>query len=279
MKNCKIFYIIIFVLVTCTISAQDIYDLAHSKRYANYLYLSQDYNLAAKEFERIIFLDRNDTLVQLQLLNCYRFLGDYKTGLNRGEQIIKAYQNPPGQLSFEYGRFLILNDSAQLFSDFLIQNKSLPDDTKKILSIGGMLYSGDYNTASFKLKEINQISSPFIQDYQKIITQYENFKFRKPVTGMLLSAMVPGLGKVYSGDWKDAIIAMLFTGTSAWQAYQGFHKKGVHSVYGWIFGGLAAGFYIGNIYGTGKAVHKRNNEFKHKLHHQVEEAVNRHTMD
>jgi hypothetical protein len=279
MKIYKLLHILIIIFLSASVSAQDIYDLTHSKKYANYLYLSQEYSLAAKEFERITFLDRNDTLARLQLLHCYRILKEYKTGLYRGRQIIRSYDNPPEYLAFEYGRLLILNDSVQELAEFLNQNSSLPANAKEILSIGGMLYTGDYHKASLSLEEMSDMSSPFMPDYQKIITAYDNFTFRKPATGMLLSALVPGLGKVYSGDWKDAIIAMLFTGTSAWQAYRGFHKNGVQSAYGWIFGGLTAGFYIGNIYGSGKAVHKRNNEFKHKLHHQVEEAVNRHNMD
>ena len=57
-----------------------------------------------------------------------------------------------------------------------------------------------------------------------------------------------------------------------WQSYAGFNKNGIESGYGWVFGTLATGFFIGNIYGSAKAANTRNMKNQAILIGKIDEA-------
>ena len=92
-----------------------------------------------------------------------------------------------------------------------------------------------------------------------------DIKHRSPFLAGTFSTLIPGMGKAYSGRWKDGLIALVFIGGTGFQAYRGFDKKGVKSVYGWIMGSLCVGFYMGNIYGSAKAA-KVFNTHQHSIY-------------
>jgi hypothetical protein len=91
-----------------------------------------------------------------------------------------------------------------------------------------------------------------------LISETETIKHKHPALAAGMSALIPGLGKFYTGDWKDAIIALVTVGVTGYQSYRGFNRNGINSGYGWIYGSLAAGFYLGNIYGSASSAKRFN---------------------
>jgi TM2 domain-containing membrane protein YozV len=65
-----------------------------------------------------------------------------------------------------------------------------------------------------------------------------------------LSAVVPGLGRVYLGRWADGLFSFVLVGVVGGFAAHGFYEDGRSSVRGWILGSTAALFYVGNVYGS-----------------------------
>ena len=53
---------------------------------------------------------------------------------------------------------------------------------------------------------------------------------------------------MYVGEWGDGIMALITTGLFAFLAYDNFRAD--HNTRAWIFTGLGAFFYAGNIYGS-----------------------------
>jgi hypothetical protein len=92
---------------------------------------------------------------------------------------------------------------------------------------------------------------------------------------MGISAIIPGSGKIYSGYWKDGLFSLLVVSVTGIQAYRGFQKNGKNSTYGWIYLTVGTGFYVGNIYGSGKAAHKRNKTLNHSIIHKIEDLFQR----
>lgn len=76
----------------------------------------------------------------------------------------------------------------------------------------------------------------------------------------MMSTIIPGSGKAYSKRWGDAVISFLFVTTNAYASYRAFNKKGIKSVNGWIFGGLAFSFYSANLWGSAKAARIYNSQ-------------------
>jgi hypothetical protein len=75
---------------------------------------------------------------------------------------------------------------------------------------------------------------------------------------------VPGTGKVYSGRWKDGLIAFVMTSSVAFISIRGFQNN-PQKIYPWVTGTLALGYYSGNIYGSIQAANKYNQIIEDEL--------------
>jgi TM2 domain-containing membrane protein YozV len=108
------------------------------------------------------------------------------------------------------------------------------------------LYSSVENIA----KETFQ--NPFEGNQQDVISTFYDLKkdppYKSTFIAGILSAIIPGSGKMYVGEWGDGITAFLITGLFAFLAYDNF--KAHHNTRAWIFTGLGGFFYGGNIYGS-----------------------------
>ncbi len=85
-----------------------------------------------------------------------------------------------------------------------------------------------------------------------------------PRTAALLSAVVPGAGKMYAGRCSDGLHSLAIVGTSALLAVRGFSRDGEASVQGWTFAGIGALFHIANVYGSAIAADLRARARTHK---------------
>jgi hypothetical protein len=100
------------------------------------------------------------------------------------------------------------------------------------------------------------------QQDRELIRRYQTLPRKSPWLAGALSAVVPGLGRVYIGRWPDGLMSFLLVGLTAGLSAQGFYQDGRDSVRGWILGGIAALLYVGNVYGSavGAIVQRRDAE-------------------
>ena len=90
-----------------------------------------------------------------------------------------------------------------------------------------------------------------------------------------LSAVVPGLGRVYLGRWPDGLFSFLVVGLAGGFAAHGFSEDGRTSVRGWILGSTAALFYIGNVYGSAVGALAQRHEAEDALTTEIERDYRR----
>jgi len=92
----------------------------------------------------------------------------------------------------------------------------------------------------------------FNASQQKTVSMLYDYKFnppyKNPAWAGIFSAIIPGSGKMYVGEWGDGITGLLITSLFAFLAYDNF--KANHNTRAWIFTGIGAFFYAGNIYGS-----------------------------
>jgi TM2 domain-containing membrane protein YozV len=92
----------------------------------------------------------------------------------------------------------------------------------------------------------------FDEDETNKVSYFYDWKKDPPYKSQALagifSAVIPGSGKMYVGEWGDGITAFLVSGLFAFLAYDNF--KADHNTRAWIFTGLGTLFYGGNIYGS-----------------------------
>jgi len=109
------------------------------------------------------------------------------------------------------------------------------------------------------------ISLDDAQSFASLARQARLSPRKDPTTAGILSAIVPGSGKFYTGEWIDGLYSMCLVGISSWLAYDGFHAKGIQSVQGWIFGILGITLHAGNIYGSIESARGFNLRFESSI--------------
>ncbi len=231
---------------------QDSSNIFHSpeniKKFADFLFCSKDYLRAIEEYEKYLNSYSDDTIV-------------FKIGL--------AYSRMQKYLEAE-NSFKQVRSFSQLFSESRLQiyKASFQDDVLHFRNNlnGNRIIESNHETL-FKLKNFSYFFtnnklpgkelflSVFNEDEKEEINDFYKFKInpqtKSPVIASILSAVVPGLGKIYSDQISDGITAFIATGLLTFLAYDNFHAN--HKFRGWLFTGLGGLFYAGNIYGSAAA--------------------------
>jgi len=119
-------------------------------------------------------------------------------------------------------------------------------------------FSGQY--FAFSQEEEN------LSEHFKLI---ENHRRKSPLMAGVLSAVVPGSGKIYAGKTGQGIIAFIQNLALGLQAYEAYRRDGWKSPRFLVYGGLFTFFYVGNIWGSTLSIHIRNQEFNDKINQQI----------
>jgi len=240
--------------ITAQISSTD----TMKSGFADYLFNLKMYDFAAEEYERLLFKDPDNVSYIKNLIKSYRFTGQ------AGFLTQKLDQE-------------IFNDAEILNAYFkLLITENFNAEAKDLLTAkADFLNPGQFNDLSFQLALANKnwsaakaLFSPELHQsqYSGLMSSLDQVKYKKPGLAAGLSTIIPGLGRFYAKDSKDGIISLIFVGTTAYQAYRRFDQKGIKSAGGWIYGGIALGFYISNIYGSYQSAKYYNNKIDTALH-------------
>lgn len=87
------------------------------------------------------------------------------------------------------------------------------------------------------------------------------FRKKKLWKAGLLSAMLPGSGKIYSGKTGEGIAALLVVGALGLITRENYLKDGLTNWKTLLGGGIFSIYYIGNIWGSVFAAHRHNEAF------------------
>ena len=79
---------------------------------------------------------------------------------------------------------------------------------------------------------------------------------RSPFVAMLLSGIIPGLGKVYAGRLYDGLYSFILNAGSLYLVYDAWRHNRKTETY--VYSGIFLFFYSGNIYGSWIAAKKFN---------------------
>ena len=96
-----------------------------------------------------------------------------------------------------------------------------------------------------------------------------NHSRRSPWVAGTLSALVPGLGKVYAGNLGEGIAAFLVTGSLMAVTAENWIKEGPTNWKTIAAGLLSAVFYVGNIYGSVATVKVNLRDFNQRSDVQI----------
>ena len=217
------------------------------KLFADFLFCDKDYLRAIEEYEKYL-RTVNDDSIQFKIAIGYSAMSDYENAVNK-LHLIKKTSPFYEQSKIEMLKSLYLQnlDSAfYLFADKLINSKSVYSNNAYRLKNTSLLLLKD------ELPEKDKFLIPFEDLEKNTLADFYDLKKNPPYKSEafagILSAIIPGAGKIYTKEYGDGITAFLLTGLFAYLAYTNFEHD--HPTRAWIFTTLGAGFYAGNIYGS-----------------------------
>jgi len=244
MRNLLLVIFLIPFSVYPQLSSFDFHSRENLKKFADYLFCEGDYLRAIEQYGLLKDHSASDT-TDFKMMLGYSKLGLYK-------ESNKYFNGIDDKSNFYSDAYLLSLKNELLIEPKLIiasNDQSLDSiqlkSFRKLTTIS-MLYEVEFNI----LRE-NFIST-FDEDERNAVASFYDFKvdphYKSPALAGILSAIIPGSGKMYVGEWGDGVTALVVTSLFAFLAYDNFRAD--HTTRAWIFTGLGAFFYAGNIYGS-----------------------------
>ncbi len=236
---------------------QNIFNTENSKRFAEYLFKTGQYRYATEEFQRVIFLNPQDNDAKYYLVLSYIKLKEYPEASQYFLRYFPRYDTLPVRFQKQAIRLSVLEgDYADALQKLAVSK--LDSVSKQTWQLGLSILDKRWEEANRFYQAHASNPDPVYHQFGNVVQRRVSTRTKSPFLAGALSAVVPGLGKVYTKNYGDAAMAFLFTGVNVWQAYRGFSKDGTRSVHGWIFAFLGTSFYLGNIFGSVKAAKRYN---------------------
>ena len=259
-------------LISLASSQENLLDYDNSLEFARYLKTTRQYDFATDEYERLNFLWPSDTTISLELVRVYR-LNQQCSRLDFSYDLLKKTIFRDNSLS-SAKEYLAFSLSCKSESDRFTEISSLfPPAERHFYELSHLWVNKKYNAAF----DYNLENEHFIKDSKPdlydLTYDFENVNYKSPALAVIMSAVIPGSGKAYSKRWGDALVSFLFVGTNAYASYRAFNKKGIKSVNGWVFGGLAFSFYSANLWGSAKAAKWYNSDLQKRYQDNAENII------
>lgn len=261
-------FTVIFLLSTTCLSVanaekpRDYYSPENVRKFANFLYEQGDYLRAASEYQRYLFYQPVESdQIYYQIGLCYRLGGKSEKAIRTFETFLHTF--PDSQLT--NGAHYHIGVSYFLMEQF---QQSLNNLDAALPHITNLRYRGasqELIGLSYLMQKrwleadkiFNGLQESDVAEVRENARQYQNYALqgtqlprRSPFFAGILSTILPGAGRLYTGRIGDALTSLLTVGLTGWQAYDGFRENGLSSAKGWGFGALSGIFYAGNIYGS-----------------------------
>lgn len=243
----KTFFFIIILSSIILPQQIDFQSPQNIKLFADFLFCDKDYLRAIGEYENYLRIVGDDS-IQFKIAIGYSYMSDFGNAVSKLSQIKKS--SPFYELSkIEMLKSLYLQniDSAfYLSADLMLDSESIYSNNAYRLKNTSLLLLQD------ELPEKESFLIPFHDEEKITLSNFYDLKknppYKSEVFSGILSAIIPGSGKIYTKEYGDGITAFLLTGLFAYLGYTNFEHD--HPTRAWIFTAIGAGFYAGNIYGS-----------------------------
>lgn len=245
-------------LTAQTTDTVNIYSVLNRLNYLNQLNPIRDYKLLKKEY-LVLFDSTKNTkyiykLIELNLANndldsAYNNAKHYHLSDSFSENSIKFIQLFKGE------KTLLTTTNRNLKSN---QNANRFDSL--ILICCKLINSEKIESAKAMADKIMLESNPGILKIEalSLLQNTMDYKALNKTKAVLLSIVLPGSGKYYAHRKSDAFTGFSVIASNTLACILTAKRFGGKSIWPYVFGGLATGFYAGGIYGTLKAVDNEN---------------------
>jgi TM2 domain-containing membrane protein YozV len=234
--------------------------------FGNNLYYEKDYLRALNELKEVLKYKIDDT-TRFIFSECFLRIGRYDEASDNFKGLFfNSHLKDEARLAFFSSEF-----HKENFSEFRMLTKQENYFSQKYKTEINRLYYISHFLDNSVLPDSAILFSAFPDSNKMGI---KNFYLRKkfpeyksPATAALLSSIIPGLGKIYTGEVSDGITSLLVTGLLTFLSIDNFNHN--HKFRGWLFAGLTAFSYAGTIYGSAASAQIFNAGIKFSFEHDV----------
>ncbi len=253
-------------------SQPDLFDAEHTRQFADYLYKSGQYDFAVEEYQRLVFLDPGSYTAKTGIIKSFRQMKQNDKALFFYEKFFPSPDTIPVSLQ-KIG--VVLNTLEGYYPQAvkLLKISKIRDDEKETLMLGILILQKKWKESLKFYNASDQNQNAVFHQFGNAVNRRLQHPNKSPFLAGAMSAVVPGLGKVYTKNYGDALMSFVIVGLNAWQAWRGFSKNGIKSAHGWIFAGIGASFYLGNIWGSAKSAKKYNEKLDNEAINEVKAVL------
>ena len=179
---------------------------------ADHAYKNGQYSLALLEYNRVVYHNKEaDGQLLYRIGECYQKLGDNDNALQFFDRAFFTAKNDTFALDALLKKTSIRfeNESYGLaLSELLGVELSLSEEGEKrrALYIGAAYF---LDNQFERAQEYFQKCTHDTAGLNEIFSDRKLLYFPNPTLAVLLSAVLPGLGQTYSGDWKNGVNSLL----------------------------------------------------------------------
>lgn len=281
-KISVIFFLSLSILNYNLIAKKDYFAPQNILKFADSLHNDNDFEYAIGEYKRYLYLfpepPENTDLIYHKIGTAYLHLKKFNDSFYYFNTIISHYPlsiyMEKSLYNIAYSSFLQKKfNESNLYIENNLNNISNIDVKNKInkLMVLNYIYMKEFNKAEQNINKFNKNKD--FQILKEITISSKKIRKKNKIPAGILSAIIPGTGKVYCGRTLDGIFSFALIGLLAYQSYDGFKQDGSNSIRGWISASLGGVFYLGNIYGSIIGVNVFNSQQEKKFFENVHEKT------
>ncbi|MCZ4694211.1 hypothetical protein DWB61_05105 [Ancylomarina euxinus] len=266
----KIIILVLFCALSLNLLGQ--YSIKQRLEFAHHLIKSNDFDEALLELNLLDKKTNSDSLHYLKGWSLYSLkqLESSAQSLQKVKPESSFYHKSQFFAAYNYAHTQNYNDAKQVLLQIELNQKLVQLKNFEISGIA--LLERDlntYETSRLKTTDILPSLQSEVVNLNKLHASIKNRKPKKMWLAGLMSAVVPGSGKIYAGKTGEGIASMLMVTSTGLVTWENHRKLGIKNFKTILFGSIFTIFYVGNIYGSVFSVKISNEEFNHEMDQKI----------
>lgn len=249
-------------------------------KFINYLITNTQYNDALFALEKLQEENKNISVSQLDSINYYigwihyfnKRFGKAITAFEKVSNQTEIYFNSKFYTAFCYAYTQNFNEAWEVLINLRLDTKEDLKDFHNFQLACVALLKRDLKTFEQLASKFKYSNYNFAKEEEQLLNYYNDVVTSKKKSGFLaaiISAVFPGMGKLYAGYKGLPFGALLTNLPLAAVAAETLIKGGWLSPQFFIAGTLFSIFYVGNIWGSALSVNAIKKEFYAEINYNI----------
>ena len=248
--------------------------------FGKFLFFDEDYLRAISEFRKALYyhdladVENSDSINYLIGIS-YSKIKEYDLSNQYLAKISRRHASLFERSVIEAGKNLLNSNETEL-AIYHLKNISPNNLSDNFLRKQSILLSSSYLLANDPASASAILSAAELEHIKlnSLLHDLENFKAKSPVLAGVLSGVVPGTGRFYTGDITEGLTSMFTIGLFGYRTFLEYRQNGINSWGFWAFGLATFYFYSGNVYGSVVSARLYNRNFYNGLRNHILDFIN-----